>query len=148
MISYYVVCMISLAGGQQLDRPVVVEMSAPPVDETSKALSVVSSLPANVVLALDHVGLDEGGLSLVSLLRPALVKLRPDTVRGISADLCRQAQVKSMIAALGEFGGQLQAVGIETSEELNSMRELGVHFGQGFLLGRPQEFIDASTEVR
>lgn len=130
-----------------LGRPVVVEMSSPPRDDTRKALSVASSLPANVVLALDHVGLDEGGLSVVSLLHPALVKLQPDTVRGISANLPRQAQIKSIIAALSEFGGQLQAVGIETSEELRAMRELGVQFGQGFLLGRPSEFIDTSTEV-
>ena len=33
----------------------------------------------------------------------------------------------------------LIAEGIETSAELQTLRSLGIHFGQGFLLGRPQD---------
>ena len=33
----------------------------------------------------------------------------------------------------------LIAEGIETSAELQTLRSLGIHFGQGYLLGRPQD---------
>lgn len=126
-----------------LDRSVVIELSLPSTTETPEALVIASSLPPNVGLALDHVGLDHWSLSMVSSLRPALVKLRMGVVRGIATDRARQAEVEAMVAVLGEFGGELLAVGIETAEDRQSMRQLGVRFGQGFLLGRPQEFVEA-----
>ena len=36
-----------------------------------------------------------------------------------------------------ETGCQLIAEGIETREELQAVRELGIQLGQGFLLGKP-----------
>ena len=128
---------------RELDRSVVVEMSLPSAAEVSQALTVASSLPPGVGLALDHVGLDHWSLSMVSSLHPALVKLRLDTVVGIASDRARQAEVKAMVEVLRDFGGELLAVGIETSEDHAAIRQLGVRFGQGVLLGRPQEFVEA-----
>jgi predicted signal transduction protein with EAL and GGDEF domain len=46
-----------------------------------------------------------------------------------------------MIAGLAQFvrrvGSELIAEGIEQPGELAMVRELGVHLGQGYLLGRP-----------
>jgi EAL domain-containing protein (putative c-di-GMP-specific phosphodiesterase class I) len=39
----------------------------------------------------------------------------------------------------------LVAEGVETSAELEILRELGVGFGQGYLLGRPREAISADS---
>ena len=36
-----------------------------------------------------------------------------------------------------DTGAQLIAEGIETATELDVLRSLGVHFGQGYHLGRP-----------
>ena len=48
-----------------------------------------------------------------------------------------------MVDILEEFGGELLVAGIETTADRNLMRRLGARFGQGFLLGRPQDFDDA-----
>lgn len=37
----------------------------------------------------------------------------------------------------GALGRKVVAEGIETSEQLESLRDLGVRFGQGYLLSRP-----------
>lgn len=43
-----------------------------------------------------------------------------------------------MSSASAKTGCRLIAEGIETEAELAAVRELGVDFGQGYLLGRPQ----------
>ena len=132
-----------LEGLQALGRTVIVEVSLPGAAETANALLVSRSLPPNVRLALEHVGLDNWSLSVISSLRPALVKLRLEVITGIGGDRARQAQVQALAALLTDFGGELLAVGIETQADRDVMRGLGVRFGQGFLLGRPQELVDA-----
>jgi len=126
-----------------LGRSVIIEMAQPSAAETAKALLIATSLPANSRLALEHVGLDHWSLSIVSSLRPALVKLRLDVVIGIAADRARQAQLQAMVAMVGDFNGELIAVGIETPEDRGVLRQLGVHYGQGYLFGRPQQLVDA-----
>ena len=48
-------------------------------------------------------------------------------------------------AALVEFatktGAKIIAEGIETQDELDTVRRLGVHYGQGFYLGRPRSLL-------
>jgi cellulose synthase (UDP-forming) len=126
-----------------LGRLVVVEMAMPSAAETAKAVLVAGSLPKNVRLALDHVGLDQWSASIVAALRPALARLRVDLVAGVAADKARQAQMRAMVAVMTEFGGELLAVGIETQEDCNVLRRLGVRYGQGYLLGRPEELVTA-----
>ncbi len=128
---------------QALGRLVVVEMALPSAADTAQAVVVAGSLPANVRLALEHVGLDQWSLSVVSALRPVLVKLRLDAVAGIAGDRPRQAQVQALAAVTGEYGGELLAVGVETPEDRNVLRQIGVRYGQGFLLGHPQALVDA-----
>jgi len=39
-------------------------------------------------------------------------------------------------------GASIVAEGIERKEELQGLRVLGVHFGRGYLLGRPVSLVD------
>jgi EAL domain-containing protein (putative c-di-GMP-specific phosphodiesterase class I) len=42
-----------------------------------------------------------------------------------------------MVGFAKEIGAYLVAEGIETEAELSAVAELGMHAGQGYLLGRP-----------
>ena len=67
------------------------------------------------------------------------MKIDIGLVRNVDTEPARQA----LIAGMGYFavkgGIHLIAEGIETREELESLRALGVPFGQGFLLGVPRD---------
>ena len=59
-------------------------------------------------------------------------------VRRVNAHLGRQALVTAMRQFARSAGCRLVAEGIETPEERDTLRSLGVEFGQGYLLGRPE----------
>ena len=46
--------------------------------------------------------------------------------------------VRAILNLCAAFGTPLVAEGVEEAEELAVLRDLGCHFGQGYLFGRPQ----------
>lgn len=75
--------------------------------------------------------------------RPEGNRLRPDRaniglVRGVNANLGRQAMVVGMRHFSRTAGCRLIAEGIETKEEARTLTGLGVEYGQGYLFGRPE----------
>jgi EAL domain-containing protein (putative c-di-GMP-specific phosphodiesterase class I) len=67
------------------------------------------------------------------------VKLDLGLVRGIDADPARQALIAGMAYFAVKRKIRLIAEGIETAAELQTLRSLGILYGQGYLLGRPQD---------
>jgi len=65
------------------------------------------------------------------------VKLDIGLIRGVDEDDARQALVAGMVHFASESGCSLLAEAIETENELEALRRLGINLGQGFLLGRP-----------
>ena len=131
-----------LASLQALGRSVIVEIALPSEGDAAEVLVVANSLPPNVRLALEDVSLEQWTLPVISSLRPALVKLQLGAVTGIAVDRSRQSQLQAMLTVLGDFRCELMAAGIETSQDLYVLRQLGVRLGQGFLLGRPQQLVN------
>src|SRR5271169_4106914 len=87
--------------------------------------------------AIDDAGSGYSGLESIAQLRPEYVKVAHTLVAGLDEDRIKREIVGSL-AALGErIDAELIAEGIETRGELESLRGLGVPWGQGFLLGRP-----------
>ena len=64
-------------------------------------------------------------------------KLDIEWVRAIDRDPVRRALVTGLASFVAETGCELIAEGIETDAELTALRELGVAYGQGYLLGPP-----------
>ncbi len=58
-------------------------------------------------------------------------------MRGVRADVSRQAMVAGLVRFAQQARCAVIAEGIERRTDLNMLRELGVTYGQGFLLGRP-----------
>jgi EAL domain-containing protein (putative c-di-GMP-specific phosphodiesterase class I) len=57
--------------------------------------------------------------------------------RGIDHDPGRRALAAALISFAGETDMTIVAEGIETVAELETLRELGVRYGQGFYFARP-----------
>jgi EAL domain-containing protein (putative c-di-GMP-specific phosphodiesterase class I) len=94
-------------------------------------------------VAIDDAGAGYASMMHVVELGPSLVKLDLSLVRGIDADPVRQALIAGMLYFADRTDCRLIAEGIETEAELATLAAIGVPLGQGFLLGRPGEFVPA-----
>ena len=104
-------------------------------EETRTRLTELRDLGAR--LAIDDVGSGFSGLAHVVELSPDLLKFDRSLVGGVDTDEHKSALVARLTSYAEEVGMEVVAEGIETLAELDSLRELGVGTGQGFLLGRP-----------
>jgi len=88
-------------------------------------------------LAMDDVGSGYSGLQAIAELAPDFIKADMTLVR----DLHRNAIKRELIATIRRFsdrtGITLIAEGVETRDELRTLRDLGVRCAQGFLFARP-----------
>jgi EAL domain-containing protein (putative c-di-GMP-specific phosphodiesterase class I) len=120
------------------DRPIIVELTEHErIDDYRAVLAAITRLGPTVKLAIDDAGSGFASLRHIFALKPAYVKLDIEWVRGIERDPVRRALVSGLTYFASETGCELIAEGIETEAELFALRELGVHIGQGYLLGRP-----------
>ena len=102
--------------------------------------SVIADMrTAGVSLALDDFGDGRSSLRLWSQLKPEYVKIDKYFTQDISqhADKIKTIQALQQIAAI--FDSSLVAEGIETEDGMRVLRDLGIPFGQGYFLGRPQQ---------
>lgn len=88
-------------------------------------------------IALDDTGVANAGFEAVLELAPDYLKLDRSLVRSVDADPPRQELLRGLQPLAGTLGARLVAEGVETSEELAMLQQLGIPYGQGFLLGRP-----------
>jgi PAS domain S-box-containing protein len=98
----------------------------------------IELLGPNIRLAVDDAGAGFASFRHILELAPDFVKLDIGLVRGIDADPARQALAAGMVFFAAERKLLLIAEGIETREELQTLRNLGVQLGQGYLLGIPK----------
>ena len=107
------------------------------IENYSAIRDAVSSIGADVRIAVDDAGAGFASFRHILELRPDYVKLDIGLVRDIDTDDVRQALVAGIVYFAKKSGCRLIAEGIETEGERDQLRSLGVDLGQGFLLGRP-----------
>ncbi len=88
-------------------------------------------------LAIDDTGAGFASLSHIVNLAPDLIKLDRQFTTGIDLDPVRRALAQALVSFAQDTGAQVIAEGIETTDELDTVRELGIPYGQGYLIGRP-----------
>jgi EAL domain-containing protein (putative c-di-GMP-specific phosphodiesterase class I) len=89
-------------------------------------------------VAIDDVGAGTSGLNRMMALRPQWLKLDRDLIEGIDRDRMKVNLIKFFVHFAHLSGVRMIAEGIETQEELSTLLSLGVAFGQGYYLGKPQ----------
>jgi len=87
--------------------------------------------------AIDDAGSGYSGLESIVQLRPEYVKVAHTLVSGLDEDRIKREIVGSLAALGKRIDAELIAEGIETPRELETLRSMGVPWGQGFLFGRP-----------
>jgi diguanylate cyclase (GGDEF)-like protein len=99
-------------------------------------------------IAIDDAGAGYSGLNLISDVRPHYLKLDMNLIRDIDKDSVKQALVRSMQEFARITGTFLIAEGIETLSEMQTLVHIGVHYGQGYFIQRPDPEIGSiSPEV-
>ena len=88
-------------------------------------------------IAVDDTGAGFASLRHVLMLQPDVVKLDTSLSRAVHHDERQQKLVTALLTFAREVGSVVLAEGIETEEQLDSLRELGVPLGQGWHLGVP-----------
>jgi EAL domain-containing protein (putative c-di-GMP-specific phosphodiesterase class I) len=89
-------------------------------------------------LALDDLGLAHSNFQRILECDPEFLKLDQCIVRNCDRDSRRQALLRSLVLLAGDLGSRLIAEGVETREELTTVRSHGIAFFQGFLFSTPQ----------
>jgi EAL domain-containing protein (putative c-di-GMP-specific phosphodiesterase class I) len=90
----------------------------------------------NMAFAVDDVGKGYSGLTTIARLKPAFLKIDIGLVRGVHEKHENQVMVEAIIRVGHSIGAGVIAEGIQTEEETQKLREMGVDYGQGYYLGR------------
>jgi EAL domain-containing protein (putative c-di-GMP-specific phosphodiesterase class I) len=92
---------------------------------------------AGIRLAADDVGAGNAGLRLLSEIHFDIVKIDLSLVQGGILHDPSYAVLRALQELASRWSATIVAEGVETSEQLAAIRELGIAAGQGYLLGRP-----------
>jgi EAL domain-containing protein (putative c-di-GMP-specific phosphodiesterase class I) len=130
-----------VAGYRWPPERVVLEVSerAPIHNLSSVAAHCERARRSGVRFALDDAGAGYAGLAALATLAPEYVKIDLALVRDCDRDPAKRATVGALAHFGRDTGAKLIAEGIETADELQTLRSLGVDYVQGFLLARPEE---------
>jgi EAL domain-containing protein (putative c-di-GMP-specific phosphodiesterase class I) len=88
-------------------------------------------------IAVDDIGAGYSGLEKIAELNPRYLKFDMHLVRNIDASVVRREIGRALTVFARRMDSIIIAEGIETHEEREALMELGIEYGQGYLLGRP-----------
>jgi EAL domain-containing protein (putative c-di-GMP-specific phosphodiesterase class I) len=94
-------------------------------------------LDLGMSFAVDDVGAGYSGLESIASLKPAYLKVDTVLVRDLNVSLVNREMVHAIVALGKGIGSIVIAEGIHTKEEVAALGDLGVNWGQGYLLARP-----------
>jgi len=117
---------------------VVLEITeSEPVSDWSKLKSTINELRnGGAKIALDDMGSGYSFFRHWIELNPEYIKLDRYYAAGLAQSLPKQRVLESLIT-LFDNSTEVILEGIETTEDLETAKSLGIHFAQGFLLGKP-----------
>lgn len=97
-------------------------------------------------LAVDDVGSGYSGLETIGKLKPSYLKVDMSLVQGVHMSRVNREILKAIISLGRGIGAKVIAEGIEVPEELKILRALGIDYGQGYLLGKPDLMSNAGNK--
>lgn len=93
----------------------------------------------NYQIAIDDFGKGYASFNRVFFLRPKYVKIDISLISNIDTDSVKSSLVEGFVKFCHNEKIYLIAEGIETEEELRKLIRLGVDYGQGYFLGKPNK---------
>jgi EAL domain-containing protein (putative c-di-GMP-specific phosphodiesterase class I)/CheY-like chemotaxis protein len=108
------------------------------IDDFDRMRDIVRQLRAyGFRVAIDDAGAGYAGLQTMVEIEPDFIKLDMSLIRGVDSSIVKQRLVRTLRDFCRETAVTLIAEGIETRRQLDTLRDLGVSHGQGFLFGLP-----------
>ncbi|HPF74839.1 MAG: EAL domain-containing protein [Rhodanobacteraceae bacterium] len=115
--------------------------------EITESLSLDYGMVAGVIaechghgikVAMDDFGTGYSGMEHLHRLAFDTVKVDQAYARNMHASPRAMAILRNMVAMVHDLGADVVVEGIEEERQLDVLRELGVRYAQGYLIGKPQ----------
>ncbi len=118
---------------------VIVEMteSAELENMEEAALTANALKRLGITFCLDDFGAGSTDMRVLRALGANIVKLDGSYVPGVAVAGRDRAFVAGMVEIARAVGAEIVAERVETESEAAALAQLGVHYGQGWLFGRP-----------
>jgi len=108
------------------------------IGDPSYLLQPITALKkAGFLIAIENVSFGQNSLEALVLLEPDYLKIDRREVAGIHQDEARRRSLNRLLKMSKSLGMEVIAQGIESLDDLEALKSLGVKFGQGFLWGQP-----------
>jgi len=126
---------------QHKEKAITVELTEHvKVENYKKLLYSLKELKSlGVTLAIDDVGAGFSGLNHILKLSPDIIKLDGPVIRNIDRDREKQAMTSALVSFAQKTDTLIVAEQIETAKEAAMLIDMGVEYGQGYYLGKPEK---------
>ena len=119
------------------------------INESSQIAAVTDALRAmGISFSLDDFGTGYSSLNYLLKFRVQKIKLDKSFISGLPHDQDSIAIVRAVCALAGDLGIRINAEGVETPEQTNSLRLLGCMEGQGYLFSKPQPALEIARMLQ
>lgn len=90
-------------------------------------------------IAIDDTGSGYSGLKMLAETCPKYIKMDMDLIRNVDKNHLKQALLKTFQKFALMTNMSIIAEGIETEEELKTLVDLGIEYGQGYFIQKPSD---------
>lgn len=126
------------SNGMDLSRITIELTERDIVDEPARLAHALGYLRAHGVrFALDDFGNGHSNFEMWNEIHPEVVKIDRYLIHGLAKSAERLAIVRALCQVAETLGADLVGEGVEDPDDLRMLRELGIPYAQGFLLGYP-----------
>jgi diguanylate cyclase (GGDEF)-like protein len=129
---------------RRLDVEITETALLSPDPGTAETVGALHEMRVNIVL--DDFGTGYSSPTILKRHPVAAIKIDRSFVEGVTANRDDLAIATALIGMAKGLGLSIVAEGIETQQQYETLRDLGCHTGQGFLLGRPRAILAARVE--
>lgn len=95
-----------------------------------------------IQIAIDDAGSGYASLEAIAALSPDYLKVTKSLVSTLSSEPIKQDLVRMLVDLASKINATTLAEGIETQEEFETCRELGIDLIQGYFFAHPQETVE------
>ncbi|MCA1241997.1 EAL domain-containing protein [Stappia stellulata] len=140
-------------GGSQIAfQQIVMEVTErQPLSDMETARKIIAEMQAiGVRVALDDVGTGHGGFAYLQKLGIDIIKIDKMFIDSLGTDDNSTTIVDTMVELADNLGMGIIAEGVETMEQIERLRELGVSAAQGYIFAPPlpaKLFIDLAQAL-
>lgn len=128
-------------------RNIVIEITEVEFDAVDEAKDILDKLrQTGIKIAVDDFGKGHSGEVRILNISPDIVKVDIDLIRDIQNDERKRTLVKNLVSYCESTDTIVLAEGVETKEELKTVKELGVDIVQGYYFAKPSFDFDVDFD--